>query len=76
MSPRAVNKFDGPEGEALDTARAVYDQAEKVAQLAHTRLRDAFLTALDAGMSISEAARRSGYTRDWISRKGEVSSEY
>lgn len=66
--PRAKNTTVGPEADALDAAALARDEAEKVASEARLNVVQAMIAAIDADMSVAEAARRAGYTREHASK--------
>jgi hypothetical protein len=66
--PRAKNSTTGPEAEALDAAALARDEAEKHASEARLNVVKAMIAAIDAKMSVAEAARRAGYTREHASK--------
>jgi CRP-like cAMP-binding protein len=67
--PRPKRRVDEtPEAQALDaTAREFHRVEERLEALREQLRRDA-IAAVRAGMSRAEAARRSGYTREYVSR--------
>lgn len=68
--PRSNRRVaDSPELRALDEARRVYDHTEAIQQrqLAELKLA-AVLAVLKGGLTRAEAARRAGYTREYMSR--------
>lgn len=66
--PRARNTTVGPEADALDAAAMARNVAEEAANSARLVLLTAAIEAIDAGMSVAEAARRAGYTREHMSK--------
>lgn len=66
--PRAKNTESGPHVDALDAARKQYDEVEPVAIAARVALQAAIVGAITRGMTVAEAARRSGYTREHVSK--------
>lgn len=66
--PRAKNETVGPHADALDAARQRYDEVERIATAARIALQAAILGAIAKGMTPAEAARRSGYTREHVSK--------
>ncbi len=66
--PRARNTTSGPEADRLDAAAKARDKAEDAAALARLEVLNALVAAIDADMSIAEAARRAGYTREHASK--------
>lgn len=66
--PRAKNTTTGPKADALDAAAKARDKAEHQANLARLEVLNKLVDAIDDGMSIAEAARRAGYTREHASK--------
>lgn len=66
--PRARNETVGPEADVLDAARTKYDTDEAVATASRVALQAAIVGAIARGMPVAEAARRSGYTREYVSK--------
>ena len=67
--PRVVRKIpDTPEVRALDAVAARYNDLESQLEKLRQELKDAVIAAVRSGLSKSEAARKSGYTREYVSR--------
>jgi transposase-like protein len=65
--PRRRTVTDSPEGDALDQAAREHGKAEQTYEAKRQALRDRIHAAHRAGMTISEIARRAGYTREHVS---------
>lgn len=67
--PRPIRRVqETPESRTLDATAREYNRLEgRLLELRDQLKRDA-IAAVRAGMSKAEAARRSGYTREYISR--------
>lgn len=61
-----------PESLTLDVVAREYNRTEAKLKALHEQLIDATVKAVEAGMSKSEAARRTGYTREHVSRMVSV----
>lgn len=65
--PRRQTVTDSPLATALDQAAREHAKAEQLAEAKRHALRQAIVEAHGAGMTISEIARRAGYTREHVS---------
>jgi hypothetical protein len=67
--PRSVRRVvETPESRALDATAREYHRVEaRLYELREQLKRDA-IKAVRAGLTRAEAARRSGYTREYVSR--------
>ncbi len=65
--PRRQTITDSPMATALDQAAREHAKAEQTAEIKRQALRQDILEARADGMSISEIARRAGYTREHVS---------
>lgn len=65
--PRRQTVTDSPLATALDQAARDYTKAEQVAEAKRQALRNLILQAHGDGMTVSEIARRAGYTREHVS---------
>jgi CRP-like cAMP-binding protein len=65
--PRRRTVTDSPEGDALDQAARDHSKAEQVYEAKRQVLRERIHAARRSGMTISEIARRAGYTREHVS---------
>ncbi|GAA0720187.1 hypothetical protein Drose_06475 [Dactylosporangium roseum] len=66
--PRAKDTTTGPEADALDAAAKVFARIEEQFERARADLQAKAIAAIDADMSVAEAARRAGYTREHLSK--------
>lgn len=68
--PRPLRKVaDTPEARALDSVRREFDKAEARLEDLREQLKAAAVAAVRAkAMTGAEAARRAGYSREYISR--------
>lgn len=65
--PRRRTVTDSPEGTALDQAAREHTRAEKAYEAKRDALHQRIREAHRSGMTISEIARRAGYTREHVS---------
>lgn len=65
--PISRNTSTAPEAAAIDEAARVYDKAEAAFNRAREELHRRIVAAVRVGVSRAEAARRSGYTREYVS---------
>jgi hypothetical protein len=65
--PRRRTVTESPEGTALDQAAREHAKAEQVYDMKRQALHQRIREAHQSGMSISEIARRAGYTREHVS---------
>lgn len=67
--PRPIRKVtETPESRALDTTAREYDRVEKRLLDLREQLKRDVVAAVHAGLSRAEAARRAGYSREYVSR--------
>lgn len=65
--PRSHRRVEEtPESKALDAISREFTRLEERMRPLREQLKAATLAAIEAGMSVSEAARRSGYTREYV----------
>lgn len=65
--PRRQTVTDSPEATALDQATKEQVKAEQAAETKRAALYKAIRKAYDSGMTVSEIARRTPYTREHVS---------
>jgi len=58
----------GPTAEAFDAAVRALDRAEKAYNAARDDFHEKLIAAIEGEMTFAEAARRSGYTREHLSK--------
>lgn len=77
--PRAIRRTpDTPEARALDEIRRAFDRTEAQLERLREQLKAAVIAAVvegDPPMSKAEAARRAGYSREYVSRLVADASE-
>lgn len=67
--PRPIRRVEEtPESRALDATAREYNQVEARLVKLRGRLQRDVVAAVRAGMSKAEAARRAGYSREYVSR--------
>lgn len=66
--PRARNTSTSPEADALDAAAKAFARLERQIEEARALLQGSAVDAIRSGMSVAEAARRAGYTREYMSK--------
>jgi hypothetical protein len=66
--PRARNTSTGASAEAFDAAARAFDEAEKALEAARARFHETLVAAIADEMSFAEAGRRSGYSREHLSK--------
>lgn len=67
--PRPIRRVqETPESRALDTTAREYNRVEARLIELRERLQRDVVAAVKAGMSKAEAGRRSGYSREYVSR--------
>lgn len=72
-SPRKV--VETPESKALDAVVHDFNQTEERLNELRGQLKQAAIAAVRAGMSKAEAARRTGYSREYVSRFVDEANE-
>lgn len=67
--PRPIRRVEEtPESRALDTTAREFNRVEARLVELRERLKQDVVAAVKAGMSKAEAARRAGYSREYVSR--------
>jgi hypothetical protein len=67
--PRSNRRVvETPESKRLDAVSREFTRAEERLRVLREDLKSATIAAVEAGLSVSEAARRAGYTREYVSK--------